>query len=136
MSASPIIALRKAIHTALAGDAALTALVGGNRIFDEAPREARPPYVCFGDAQARDWSTATRTGCEQFAVLHVWSAQRGAQEALAIAARIAQVLDEAALTLDGHHLVDLRFMTTETRREAAGRFTRSSLRFRATTEQL
>ena len=136
MSLSPVIALRKAIRAQLAADAVLVAKLGGANIFDEAPREATPPYVVFGDATARDWSSSTDRGTEQFAVLDVWSLQRGVREALDIADRVAAVLDDAALALDSHHLVNLRLVSQETKREASGRFARASLRFRAVTEAL
>jgi hypothetical protein len=75
-------------------------------------------------------------GVEQFVVLHVWTTQRGLAEALGIAERVADLLDEAPLAVDGHRLIDLRFLSLETRRDAAGRFARASLRFRATLESL
>ena len=135
MSGSAI-ALRKAIHSSLAGDAALTALIGAGKIFDDAPREARAPYVTFGDFLSRDWSTSSDHGTEHFVILNVWSAQRGAREALIVADRIRAILDDQSLSLDGNHLVNLRFVQLETRRENNARFTRASLRLRAVTEAL
>ena len=131
---SPVIALRKAIRLQLTGDAALVAKLGGPNVFDEAPREAIPPYVAFGDSSLRDLSTSTDRSAEQFAVLNVWSLQRGLREALDIADRVAALLDDAALALDGHRLVNLRLVSLETKREGSGRFARASLRFRAVTE--
>jgi hypothetical protein len=64
------------------------------------------------------------------------STMRGLSEALELAQRIADLLDEAALSLQDHRLVDLRFLSMETRREQSGRFARVNLRFRATTEYL
>ncbi len=134
MSASAIVALRKAIRDRLTGDASLRGMLGGARVFDEAPRGTEPPYVAFGDARTRDWSTATDRGAEHVVALDVWSAQRGEREALSIAARAQDLLDDTALTLEGHRLVNLRFVQIETRRENQGRFARASLRFRAVTE--
>jgi len=134
MSASPIIALRKAIRTRLLADAALVASLGGEKVFDEAPRGADPPYALFAEAQMRDWSAQLSPGAEQFLTLSVISTQRGLLEALDIGQRIAALLDEAPLVLEGHTLVDLRFGAMETRREQNGRFARVNLRFRATTE--
>ena len=136
MSISPVIALRKAIRNALLANAALVARLGGPSIFDEAPREAIPPYVAYGDGLARDWSSATDRGTEQFIILNVWSLQRGLREALEIADLVGGLLDDKPLTLDGHHLVNLRLVSVETRREANGRFARASLRLRAATEAL
>ena len=136
MSASPVVSLRKAMRDHLLADATLTAMLGGARVFDEAPRGIEPPYVTFGDARTRDWSTASDSGAEHVVVLEAWSAQRGVREALAIAARVEALLVDAALTLDNHRLVNMRFLQIETRRENQGRFARASLRLRATTEAL
>lgn len=136
MSASPVVALRKAILAHLAGDAALVGALGGANVYDEAPRNVEPPYVLFADAQMRDWSTTLSRGAEQFLALSAISTQRGAREGLDIAQRIVDLLDEAPLALDGHDLVDLRFLTIETRREQNGRLARVNLRFRATTERV
>ena len=135
MSASAEIALRKAVRACLGADAALAALVGA-RIYDGAPRTASMPYVTGGDARLRDWSTASDHGAEHLLTLEVWSAQPGAREALAIADLVSRLLDGAALTLDDHRLIDLRFVSLETRRDGNGRFARASLRLRAITERL
>ena len=84
----------------------------------------------------RDWSADQSPGAEQFITLAVVSTARGLATALAIAEKIARRLDEAELTLQGHHLVDLRFLSMETRRDQNGRFARVNLRFRALTEAL
>ncbi|ATQ67151.1 MULTISPECIES: DUF3168 domain-containing protein [Methylosinus] len=136
MSVSPAVALRKAIISRLASDTALTGALGGAKFYDEAPRAAEPPYVVFAETQTRDWSSALSPGAEQFFVLSVISVQRGARQALDLAERIVALLDEAPLSLDGHHLVDLRHLSSATRREQSGRFARADLRFRATTETL
>jgi hypothetical protein len=134
MSSSPVLALRRALRAALAADAPLVAMLGGANIYDEAPPGAPAPRVAFGDAQQRDWSALLSRGAEQIVVLSVWSGARGTREALDIADRIIAVLDEASLTLAGHELVDLRFVTLATRREQNGRFARVDIRFRASTE--
>jgi hypothetical protein len=133
---SAVIALRKAIHSALMGDATLTGMLGAAKIYDDAPREAQPPYVTFGDLQSRDWSTNLDHGFEHVVVINVWSTQRGAREALAIADRVRDLLDDQPLTLDDHRLINLRFAQMETRRDNNARISRASLRFRAVTEIL
>lgn len=130
----PILALRQAIRTRLAGDAVLTGLLGGPRIHDEAPRGAAGLYVTFGEARARDWSTGSDRGHEHEVTLVVWSKPGGATPALQAAARIAALLDEAQLTLDGHRLVHIRVVAEEARRDDKADLTRVLLRFRAVTE--
>lgn len=134
MSLSPAVALRKAMLSRLSGNAALVAALGGAKFYDEAPRGAEPPYVLFVETQIRDWSASEAQGAEHLFVLAVISAQRGAREALDIAQRLVDLLDEAPLILQDHHLVDLRHIASETKREHNGRFARVNLRFRATTE--
>ncbi|PPD44500.1 MAG: hypothetical protein CTY15_07255 [Methylocystis sp.] len=136
MSASPVIALRKAIRAALLADAALVSALGGSKIFDEAPRTAEPPYATFAETQMRDWSADRSHGAEQFITLAVVSTQRGLSAALGVAQQIVVLLDEAPLALEGHALIDLRFVSLETKRDDKGRFARVALRFRAATEYL
>ncbi|HMN72454.1 MAG TPA: DUF3168 domain-containing protein [Rhodoblastus sp.] len=131
---SPVLALRRAILAALAADAPLRALLDGAHVYDEAPPGAPTPRIAFADAQSRDWSAQSSHGAEQILVLTVWSGARGTREALDIADRVVALLDEAALTLVGHRLIDLRFVALATKREQNGRYARADIRFRATTE--
>jgi hypothetical protein len=136
MSASPVVALRKAIRAHLIADAALVAALGGPKFFDEAPRSAEAPYALFAETQMRDWSADQSRGAEQFLALAIVSTQRGLSAALGVAQKLVDLLDEAPLSLDGHRLIDLRFVSLETRRDQSGRFACVTLRFRATTEYL
>ena len=136
MSTSSVLALRKAIHVKLAGASALVAELGGTKIFDEAPRNADPPYLIFADVQVRDWSSSLSRGAEHLFVIAVWSAERGTREAIEIGNSVIDLLDDALLDLDDCRLINLRFVQFETKREANGRFARVNLRFRATTEEI
>ena len=55
-------ALRAAIHDALVADGALTALLGGPKVYDEPPKAAAFPYVTLGEARVEDFSTGERSG--------------------------------------------------------------------------
>lgn len=136
MTASPIIALRGAIRSRLLKDPALVAALGGPRIYEEAPRGAETPYALFSDAEMRDWSTTSSRGAEQFLTLAIISTERGLGPALGAAQQIVDLLDDEPLTLQGHALVDLRFVSMNTKRDASGRFARVAMLFRATTEYL
>lgn len=135
MSASPVVALRKAIRAFLLADSGFAAALG-DKLYDEAPRGVEPPYALFADVQLRDWSADLSPGAEQFFTLGVTSTMRGLSEALELAQRIVGLLNEAPLNLQDHRLIDLRFQSMETRRDQNGRFARVNLRFRATTEYL
>lgn len=136
MSGSPILALRKAIIARLVANATLVDALGGAKIYDEAPRGAETPYALFTDAQMRDWSAQSSRGAEQYLTLAVVTTQRGISGALGVAQQIINLLDEAPLTLVGHALVDLRFVSLETKRDQNGRFARVVMTFRAVTEYL
>jgi len=136
MTTSPIIAVRKSIRARLLADAALVASLGGNKVFDETPRNVEPPYVLFADAQMKDWSADLSRGAEQFVLIAVISTQRGLSQALGVAQQIIDLVDEAPLSPENHALIDLRFISLDTKRDQSGRFARVNLRFRATTEYL
>jgi hypothetical protein len=127
-------ALRAAVHDALAADSALSALLGGPKIYDEPPRAAVFPYVTLGEARIADWSTGSDAGAEHHLTLHAWSRQGGHREAHMIAGALLQALDDAPLALAGHRLVNFRFAVADIRREADGRTYHALVRFRAVTE--
>jgi hypothetical protein len=128
------VALRAAIHDALVADGALTALLGGPKVYDEPPKAAAFPYVTLGDARIEDFSAGNDPAQEHRLTLHAWSRQGGHREAHMIAGALLQALDDAPLTPDGHHLVNLRFSVADIRREADGRTYHALVRFRAVTE--
>jgi Protein of unknown function (DUF3168) len=132
---SPVLALRRAILDAAALDADLRALMGGAlRLYDEPPRGSEPVYALFSDVRATDWSTDHDRGHEQDLGIVVWSERGGARAALAVAERFNAILDDAALALDGHHLVNLRVTELASERHKDSGLTRVTLRLRAVTE--
>ena len=88
----------------------------------------------LGEATARDWSTATEDGMEVSFAVVAWSREPGRSEALAIADRVVALLHDAALTLAGHRLVNLRHLSTETARNDKPEGRRAVARFRARME--
>ncbi len=92
------------------------------------------PSSTIGRATVSDWSTGTEEGAEHRLTLDVWSRQRGMSEAHAIAGAIRAALNDAALTLDGHALVNLRFETADIARDPDGITVHGVVRFRAVTE--
>jgi len=129
-------ALRAAVHDALTADSALTALLGGPKVYDEPPRAAAFPYVTLGETRIADWSTGDSGGQEHQLTLHAWSRQGGHAQAHLIAGALLQALDDAALPLAEHRLVNFRFAVADVRREADGRTYHALVRFRAVTEPL
>ena len=131
---SPLLDLRAAVRAILVADATLTGLIGGPNVYDRAPPGASPPYVAFGDALARDWSTGSDHGFEILFAIDCWSKQPGEAEALAIADRCLALLEDAAPPLSSWRLVGLRALALETKRERSGRYLRATLRMRGVVE--
>ena len=132
-----ILPLRRAIHAHLAADAGLTALIGAGRIHDEPPRAASGLYVVHGEVTAEDWSTGSDRGCEQEFTLVVWAAQSGSsRQALEAAGLIVAALDQVDLALDGHALVNLRWLSSRLARETRNGLPQVTIRFRAAIETL
>ena len=130
------ISLRAAIHDALKTDAPLVALLGGEKIYDEPPRDAAMPYVTLGEDVIADHSTSTEAGEEHSLTLHVWSRQGGHKEAHLIAGAALEALSQAPLSPNGHHLANLRLIVADVRREADGRTYHGIVRLRALTEPI
>jgi hypothetical protein len=127
-------ALRAAIHDTLSADGALTALLGGAKVYDEPPKAAVFPYVTLGEARVANFAAGDDPGEEHQLTLHVWSRQGGHREAHLVTGALMQALDDTPLTLDAHRLVNLRFALADVRREADGRTYHALVRFRAVTE--
>lgn len=131
----PILALRRAILTVAQADGELTNLMGGQvRLYDEPPRAAEPVYAVFGAVTAEDWSTDRDRGHEQFVALVVWGKAGSARSALLVAERLATLLDDAALSLDAHRLINLRVTAMTSDRDTTTNLARVTVTLRAVTE--
>jgi len=128
--------LQKSMVAVLRSDAALTSLLGGQRIYDQAPRRAAYPFVTIGHSIARDWSTSSDVGCEHLLSLHVWSKAGGKKQIYAIMNRVRQVLSGSELALSDHQLVNMRHVADDARLDRDGETHHGLMRFRAVTEQL
>lgn len=132
---SPLLPLRAAIRAACLADPALAGLMDGAvRLHDEPPRNAAPVYGVFAEAALRDWSTATDRGHEQDLAIAVWAKPGSAATALRVADRMAALLDDAPLPLDGHRLVRLDVSGIDVDRDRDTNLVRATLRLRAVTE--
>jgi Protein of unknown function (DUF3168) len=131
----PILALRRAILERAQADPDLAALMGGAvRLHDEPPRAAEPVYAVFAEATAEDWSTDTDQGHEQTLSVVVWAKPGSARTGLVVAERLATLLHEADLPLDGHRLVNLRVTAMTVTRDEKTQLVRATVALRAVTE--
>jgi len=134
MSASASWPLQQAVYSALAGNAPLTALLGGARVYDDVPQAAPYPHVSLGQTSSSDWGTGTEDGEEHILTLHVWSQGGGRGEAQRIIGAIRDVLHTGSLTLAGQTLVSLRQQFSDVRRDPDGITIHGLVRYRAVTE--
>jgi hypothetical protein len=133
---SPLFALKRAIHARLVGDAPLLALLGGPRVYEEAAKGLAAPYLVFGEARLRDWSTVSDRGHEHALTVDALAADPGALAVLALAERVETLLHDAPLPLDGHRLVNLTVIGIDLRRDGREPIRRAVTRLRAVTEVL
>lgn len=125
--------LLRAIVKKLAGDVALTPLIPGGIVDRLLPR-GNLPCIVFDELDTRDYSTATEKAEEHFLTLHIWGDANGRRASGEIAARLKTLLDDAALPLVGFSLVNLRLLSSRSRREPKSRNFVLEMRFRAVTE--
>ena len=131
---SPAWSLQQSVFAALAADAALTALIGPGRIFDDVPQGAALPYATLGPATTRDWSTGSEQGTEHAFTVHVWSGAKGKKQAHEALDAIRAALHDQPLTLVGQRLVSLHHERSDVRLDPDGETVHGSARFRALTE--
>ncbi|MEO1198085.1 MAG: DUF3168 domain-containing protein [Pseudomonadota bacterium] len=129
-------ALIEAIHGELAADDTLTDLLGGEHIYDAPPKSAAFPYILLSETRALDWSTATEPGTEHRVTLEVYSRARGRKEATQIANRVAVLINDQPLAIDGQDLVSLSVTEIVTGRLSDVRTFRARISLRAVTEPL
>jgi hypothetical protein len=133
MTANASFALQSAVFAALSGDATMQSLID-TRLYDAVPRNPVFPYVVLGDDKETNAGTATEEGSEHIFTIAAWSRHGGHAESKSIADAIRFRLNNATLSLDGHALVDLRFLDCEYARDSDGHTYSATLRFRAVTE--
>jgi hypothetical protein len=131
---SPAWSLQQSVFAALGADAALTALLGAGRVYDDVPQGSPLPYVTLGRATAQDWSMGSEDGTEHVFTVHVWSGARGKKQAHEILGAIRAALHDQPLSLAGHDLINLRHEHSEIRRDPDGETVHGIARFRAVTE--
>lgn len=134
MSYGAAAALQAAIYQRLAGDAALSALVGG-AIYDVVPAGELPAiYVSLGPEEVRDASDKTGGGALHFLTITVVSSQAGFAQAKAAAGAVSDALVGTPLTLARGRLVGLWFDRARARRVGVKDERRIDLRFAARVE--
>jgi hypothetical protein len=135
MSNNPALDLQSAIYNALTNHASILAELNGPHVFDDVPQGTTLPYITIGDIETRDWDTQTSTGHEHMVSLHVWSRHRGRKQVQSLIASIDDALDDKALSLQNHGLVNLRVVFWSALRDIDGKGYHGIIRLRAVTEK-
>lgn len=131
------LALQTALFAHLRADPALTAALGGPRIYDAPPHaqsgDASPPYITLGDESVTAWETKTEEGAAHELTFTIWSAERGFSQVKTIQAALADALATAPALVEAT-IADLRFVSSATRRERRTRLRRADCVYRALVE--
>lgn len=131
MSYGASAALQAAVFQRLAGDAGLTALVGGD-IYDAAPPGPPPgTYVSLGGEEALARNDGTGRGALHRFTVSVVTDAAGFAGAKQVAGAISDALHGADLALARGRLVSLDFERAHARRMQTGDRRRIDLRFAA-----
>ena len=137
MSLDPERALQQALLTQLKANVDLALMLGNPpRVYDEPPADLAYPYVSLGRSETRPWGGLDGEGLEHVLSLTVVSVFGGSEEAKAVMALVRLSLHGAALSLDGHRLINLRVTYADLFKAADWRSTYGVLRLRAVTEPL
>ncbi len=104
--------VRVGILDTLKADGTLVALVTG--VYGNVPQQTAYPYVVLGDMTEVPFNMFGKDGKESTITLHAWSQYVGFKEALSIIDRVNEVLDNAAIIVDGFTLVLCQHETTNT----------------------
>lgn len=109
MAAPSLAALQIAIYSALAGSAAIQALVGNPaRVYDHVPQGTVFPYIVIGDDETLREDTTTRAGLITRFDIHVYDRsdentnRRGRLKTRQILDAIYGVLHDGNLTISGN----------------------------------
>lgn len=108
--ALPLNALQAGIYTRLTGYAALTALIGANKVFDHVPQGTAAPYVVIGDDTTIDFDTKSNNGWEVTLTIHCWDFEKaGSKSVKAIMSEIYDALHhaESSITVTSFSLVEI-----------------------------
>lgn len=129
-------ALQKAVYQHLSADVGLKALIGDPaRIYDDPPAGAATPYLTIGPTSIREFK-GVDGGLQHDLRLHAFSRYAGRRDVKQIVSAVYDALHEAALTVEGHRLINLRFVFSDVIRRQDGDAYQGVIRFRAVTQPL
>ncbi|MCA1241378.1 DUF3168 domain-containing protein [Stappia stellulata] len=126
--------LRGAIVAALRADAALTAVIGADRVHDGAPRGAAIPFVDLGAVETRLLAATPDEGERHIVEVLAYSRKPARGEVSAVLTAIRDVLAELGPTVGAQRLVHVSDPVMRSERQRDGRGWRGRLSVRIVTE--
>jgi hypothetical protein len=126
--------LRGAIVAALRADAALTALIGADRVHDGAPRGAAIPFVDLGAVETRLLTAEPAEGERHTVEVLAYSRKPARGEVSDILSAIRDVLVHLGSTVGAQRLVHASDPVMRSERQRDGRGWRGRLTMRIATE--
>ncbi len=121
--------LQKAVMARLNADTSLNALVKG--CFDRPAQGQAYPYVTWQESAASDASVLGSSRTRLRFTLNAWSREGGRRQAEQVVERLYQLLHGAAMAVDGHSLIDMRYLSSEIALLADGWTYVGAIRFEA-----
>lgn len=136
MTADSQLAVQASLVAALQADSSVTGLLasGAASVLDHVPQNTPFPYLVVGEATTAAFDSKTEDGMDQLISLHSWSTHSGLSEIKAIMASVVDTLDRASLSVTGHDLVDISFVSSEAKLEKYGVTRHGIQKFRVLTE--
>ena len=123
--------LQEAIYATLNNATITGATVADVPVYDDVPEGTSAPYIAIGEDTAIDIAAKDKDAHEHTLTVHVWSEYRGRYEIKHIMEQVYQNLHNAAITVSGASLVNLRNEFVTTLQEADGITRHGVMRFRA-----
>tara|TARA_R100000951_G_scaffold116555_1_gene128980 strand:- start:1498 stop:1905 length:408 start_codon:yes stop_codon:yes gene_type:complete len=123
--------LQEAIYATLNNATITGATVADVPVYDDVPEGTSAPYIAIGEDTAIDVAAKDKDAHEHTLTVHVWSEYRGRYEIKHIMEQVYQNLHNAAITISGASLVNLRNEFVTTLQEADGITRHGVMRFRA-----
>lgn len=121
--------LQKAIYSTLNGS--VTGVSGASvSVYDDVPEDPTYPYVILGEETTANNGSKTLDGVEHTLTIHAWSQYRGRREIKEIMESVYSLLHEAAITVSGASLVNIRQEFSQTLAENDGITRHGVMRFR------
>jgi hypothetical protein len=105
----PLFAVQSAVFARLSADPLLA-----GKVLDYVPDGTPFPYIRIGEASDSPDNSLTSRGWSTLITVHVWSQGHGFAEALALAKRVAELLDLQPLTVNGFGHVATRYESAQT----------------------